>query len=253
MYLSCLTVILTSEAKLLQKRIEGDHTLKKTLILTLSVIFLLTGAMLWAQEEGHGRAADVIINEIKQNQSVESITQIDPDLVSPALLEELGDAVMALMIGDEQQHEWMDEMMGGEGSEQLASVHRWLAYDYLQNNGNLATWGPGMMGNRNFNWQDRDWNYGPGRMMGRRNLDWQNSSWNYDSNRMMGWSGLWWGWIVVTIVIIIVIVVVVVALFRPRRSSTKDSHDPLEILRRRYAEGNISREEYQQILKELKE
>jgi len=205
--------------------------MKKILILTLSVMFLIVGATLWAQEEGHGRAASVIIDEIKQNQGVASLSLIDADQVNPALLEELGDAVMGLMIGDERQHQWMDEMLGGEGSEQLASTHRWIGYNYLRNNGNLSTWGPHMMGNRNLNWPNRDW--------------------GYSSGGMMGWSGNWWGWIVIT-VIIIVIVVVLVALFLALQVKSKGSHDALDILRSRYAEGKISREEYQQISKELK-
>ncbi len=56
----------------------------------------------------------MIINEIRQNQGVGSITLIDPDLISPALLEKLGDVVMGFMIADEQQHEYMD---------------RWIAYN----------------------------------------------------------------------------------------------------------------------------
>jgi len=229
--------------------------LKRILIITLSVMFLLVGTTLWAQEDGHGRSADVIINEIKQDQSVESITLIDPDQVSPALLEELGDSVMGLMIADEQQHVWMDEMMGGEGSEQLASTHRWIAYNYLQNDGNLTTWGPGMMGpgmmgSRNLTTQDNGWGYGRGSMMGRSG-NWPNSGWDYGRGGMMGWSGSWWLWIVF-LVILVVIAGIVVALFRSRRSGTNGSHDALEILRSRYAEGKISREEYQQMMKELK-
>ena len=229
--------------------------MKKIIVLTLSVIFLIGGTTLWAQEDGHGRGVDVIINEIKQNQGVESITLIDPDQIRPTLLEELGDSVMGLMIADEARHEWMDEMMGGEGSEQLASNHRWVAYNYLQNDGNLGTWGPGMMGpgmrgswdqnwQNNDNWQNSGW--GSGMMGGRA------GGWGYGPGSMMGWSGNWWGWII-TIVIIVVIAVLVVALIRARRGGTHGSPDALEILRSRYAEGKISREEYQQMLKELKE
>ncbi|MGB4406369.1 MAG: SHOCT domain-containing protein [Sphaerochaeta sp.] len=222
--------------------------MKRILVLTLVVLFLIVGTTLWAQEEGHGRSADVIINEIKQTQGVGSITQIKSDQVSPALLEELGDAVMGLMIADEQQHEWMDEMMGGEGSEQLSSTHRWIAYNYLQNDGTLGTWGstmmgygmggPGMMGNWNLNRQG--------------NLNWPNSDWGYGPGSMMSWSGNWWGWIVIFI-LIVVIAVVIIALFRSRRGGSTSSSEALEILRRRYAEGKISKEEYLLMSKELKE
>jgi uncharacterized membrane protein len=197
-------------------------------------MFLIVGTTLWAQEEGHGRASSVIINEIKQNQNVESISQINPAKISPLLLEELGDAVMGLMIGDEQQHEWMDEMMGGEGSEQLASTHRWIAYNYLENNGNLGSWGPGMRGY--------------GMMNGSWNRNWQNTRWGYGPTNMMNWSGNLWNWIAIA-VIFIFIVIGVIALFQFRR---KSSNEALEILRRRYASGEISKEEYQKMYKELK-
>ena len=196
-------------------------------------MFLIVGTSLWAQEEGHDRVSNVIINEIKQQQNVESISQINTTKISPLLLEELGDAVMGLMISDEQQHEWMDEMMGGEGSEQLASTHRWIAYNYLENNGNLGSWGTGMRG---YGMMNSSWN-----------RNWQNTGWGYGPTNMMNWSGDWWNWIAI-IVILIIIVIGIIALFQFRQ---KSSHEPLEILRRRYASGEISKEEYQQMYKEL--
>lgn len=221
--------------------------MKKIMVLILSVMFLFIGTTLWAQEDGHGREVGVIINEIKQNQGVGTISLIDPDQISPALLEELGDAVMGLMITDEQQHEWMDQMMGGEGSDQLASTHRWIAYNYLQNDGNLSTWapgrggygfmGPGMMGGWNSNWSD-----GPYPSYNR---------WNYGPGNMMSWSGNWLnlGYIILVIVIGTVVAVV---LIRTNRRSSSHSSEALDILRGRYAEGKISREEYQQMEKDLK-
>jgi len=222
--------------------------MRKIRMIILSVMFLIMGTMLWAQEDGHDREAIVIINEIKQEQGVRTISQIDPDQLSPAVLEELGDAVMGLMIVDEEQHEWMDEMMGGAGSEQLAATHRWIAYNYLQNDGNLGTWGPGMR---------RYGGMGPG-MIGSWNRDWSNNfnssinRWGYGSDNMLGWSRNWWIWIVV-IPIILMSAVVAVVLFRFHRRGRDDSRDALEILRKRYAEGKISREEYQQMSKELRE
>jgi hypothetical protein len=78
---------------------------KRNISAVLCAVFFLAGTLLFSQEEGHGREVAVIINEIKQNQNVESITQIDPDLIRPGILEELGDSVMSLMIADEERHE----------------------------------------------------------------------------------------------------------------------------------------------------
>jgi len=214
--------------------------MKKILVITLSVMFLLMGTTLWADEDAHGRSVDVIIAELEQAQGVQSISQINPSLVSDAQLVELGDAVMGLSIGDDQRHEWMDQMMGGEGSERLASVHRQYAYNYLQNNGNISSWGAGMGG------------YG---MMGGWSRNWggnsYNNNWGYAPGSMRRWSGNW----VNGILFILVIAggaIVIVLLVRSRKKSNEGSENALGILRTRYAEGKISRAEYQEMLEDLK-
>ena len=81
--------------------------------LVAAALLLITGGAM-SQEVGHGRSIESIEEEIVRAQGVTSIDAVDPGAVSPSLLEELGDAIMAKMIDDEQQHEWMDEMMGGD-------------------------------------------------------------------------------------------------------------------------------------------
>ncbi len=95
--------------------------------------------------------------------------------------------------------------------------------------------GPGMKGSWN-----RNWSY---------SLNSPNNGWGYGPGNMMSWSGNWWSWIV----IIAISTDAAVVLFRPRRSGIDGSRDALEILRSGYAEGKISREEYRQMSKELKE
>ena len=214
-------------------------------------------ALLLAQAEEHGRRTDAILAEIMANQQVESISRIDPDRVATELLEELGDAVMGLMIADEEQHAVMDRMMGGEESEQLTSTHRWLGYRYLQNGGNLSGmgWGPGMMGygmmrgwaddQNGYRWNQGGW--GPG-MMGARG--WNNRGWGYDHFGMMNWRNPW-VWIP-GILLLVLIVVGIVAITRRKGSGGKSADTPLEILRARYARGEISREEFSRIRDELK-
>lgn len=209
--------------------------MKKIVVITLSVMFLLLGTTLWADENEHGRSVNVIIDELKQAQGVQTISQIDPSLVSQAQLEELGDAVMGLSIGNDQRHEWMDQMMGGDGSERLASVHRQYAYNYLQSNGNNSSWGGGMGGF--------------GMMRG-----WGDSSYNnagYTSRSMMGWSS---GWVNGILLILIAAggTIVIVFLVRSRKDRHDESGNALGILRTRYAEGKITREEYQEMLKDIK-
>ncbi|KKK96461.1 hypothetical protein LCGC14_2662540 [marine sediment metagenome] len=51
---------------------------------------------------------------------------------------------MSDMIPNPKQHEWMDEMMGGEGSENLSAMHRLMGYRYLSDDGGFI--GSMMMG-----------------------------------------------------------------------------------------------------------
>jgi uncharacterized membrane protein len=203
---------------------------KKITSITITIFLLFGLVTLWAQEDEHGRSANAIVDEIKRGQNVETIAEIDPDSVDTKTLEELGDAVMALMIADEAQHEWMDEMMGGEGSEQLDSTHRWMGYQYLQNNGNLGGFGPGMMSG----WGYGGGTWGPGMMSG----------W-YGPARM-GSQFVAWIWIAGFLLISVAIVLVIVLKQRRRRIENSPVN-ALEILRARYAKGEISREEFQKI------
>jgi len=208
-----------------------------------------------AQEDAHGRDVEEILQQIIQVQGVERVGQIDANAVDRDLLEELGDGVMGLMIADDERHEWMDRMMGGEGSAELASTHAWLGYNYLQNDGNLASFGPGMMG---FGMM------GPGMMGG----------WNWGADRNGPWSetwgdrGSWYGgtpfsrqagtylWII-GLLVLVLIVAIIVALVRTRTprhgsQSGKSGESAVAILQARYARGELSQEEYRQIKKELR-
>ena len=200
----------------------------------VAAVLLLIAAGAVSQEAGHGRSIESIVEEIVRAQGVSSIDAVDPDAVSPSLLEELGDSVMDEMIDDEQQHEWIDEMMGGEGSAQLAAMHRWIGYNYIESDGELLdeNWGPGMMG---FGVM------GPGMMSSR---GW-NAGWGHGS-MMRWWSP--WSWII-AIVVISLVVLVIVLLVRRRGSG---SRDPMDILKRRYANGEISREEFERIRDDLR-
>jgi uncharacterized membrane protein len=75
--------------------------------------------------EAHGRSIDAVLAEIRREQNIEKNESINPDIVGDGLLEHLGEAVMRYMVPNPRQHEWMDEMMGGEGSENLAAMY-WL-------------------------------------------------------------------------------------------------------------------------------
>lgn len=163
------------------------------------------------------KSIEAVMSEIRTEQGVVSNDQINPDSVSQAKLEELGDSVMEAMIGNSEIHEQMDERMGGEGSASLTAMHVRMGYNYL------ADYPYGMMGpgNPNSNW---------GRMMG-----------NY------GWAGM----IVMGLFLILLIVTLIVLFKRlAEKPLDKSAGTPLDVLNRRYALGEITSEEYEK-MKEL--
>jgi hypothetical protein len=98
----------------------------------LSMFF--TGAVIKADAidgENHGKPLEVVLQEIREKQGLSPNEPINPRKVSNEDLEELGEAVMSVMFPDPRQHEIMDNMMGGEGSRQLARMHRRMGYNYL--------------------------------------------------------------------------------------------------------------------------
>ncbi len=138
-------------------------TIKKTTLITLSVLLfslLIPTALLFADSNGtdeHGKPLDVVLQEIREKQGLGPDEAIDMRTVSEKDLEELGESVMSVMHPDPKQHEFMDNMMGGEGSESLAAMHRRMGYNYLAGeegydggmmgcDGRGGMMGPGMMG-----------------------------------------------------------------------------------------------------------
>ncbi len=121
----------------------------------LAIAFLTVGASFAVAqaEDPDGPGVQEVLKEIRDAQGLGPQQSIDPDAVSPELLGKLGEAVMSLMVPDPRQHELMDRMMGGEGSESLASMHQLMGYRYLSGyapyggmGGTMGGFGPGMMG-----------------------------------------------------------------------------------------------------------
>jgi len=168
-------------------------------------------------------SVELILREIKTDQNVEETDKIDPDRVSDVRLIELGEALMELMVPNERQHELMDEMMGGEGSESLDAMHRSMGYHYLSGGGE-ASWrsGWGMMG--------------PGMMN-----NWQGN--------MLSASPL--VWIIVVILAVAAVVLALLLSVRKHQGTGRSREGAREILQQRYAGGEISRDEYLQILNDL--
>lgn len=169
-------------------------------VVIISVVLLSVAFIAWSltdsNSDGHSATPEQVITEIRNKMGLSEEDTVDPDAVPEQQLERLGDAVMSEVHPNERAHQWMDGMMGGEGSESLASAHRWMGYRYLTD-GSVYGYRGGRMGMM-----------GPG-MMGR------------------GWG------------------------FNGSDARSIPYNSPEEVLKQRYARGEISREEYLQAIEDL--
>lgn len=109
------------------------------------------------------------LQDIYSSQNISNRAEVECAKVTDGQFEKLGDAYMEIMVPNENQHEAMDSMMGGEGSISLRQAHInmgrsylgcWSNYDsgpvYMPMMGNMMGgtgsyaggygWGPGMYG-----------------------------------------------------------------------------------------------------------
>src|SRR3989344_1756471 len=184
---------------------------KKILIL---VIFLLNIAIVLAQGSHN--------NGIEEGKKlVES--KINCDKLSNEQLESIGDYYMEQMHPGEA-HEIMDNMMGGEGSESLKQVHINMARR-LYCNDNVYI-GYGMMGSG-----------GMMNMMGSYPA-------NYDYSNYGYWNIFW----TLLFVAAIFLIVWIIHRFRMKKTSPET---PLNILKKRFAKGEITKKDFEERKKDL--
>ncbi|MBN1797061.1 MAG: SHOCT domain-containing protein [Spirochaetales bacterium] len=217
--------------------------MKKTLcnMFALSMFIMFVAMPLAAHDGETDKSIEDLMASIREEQGVSENQAIDPDKVNEDLLEELGDAVMSLNHPDEREHEWMDEMMGGEDSESLRAMHRAMGYRYLKSGDRYGTpfRRPGMRG-PGF--------YGPGMMRG-----WGRPMMNYNGDHphwgRMGrgpFAFMPWGGVVFWIVVIILfggVITGVVIIIKKQKSTP----GPLDILKVRLAKGEITSQEFEKL------
>jgi len=197
------------------------------------VFFIISIALMSFSDEMQLSSIDSILVEIRKEQGLNVNAKINPDKVSEKNLEELGDSVMEAMIGNHAEHERMDQMMGGDGSPALKAMHSSLAYRYLS--GVPIEWmGYGGMMNGN--------NRGGIPMMSNNGFG------------MMNWG--WGGWIIGIIVFVIILIGIGLIIFfilkNYKGHHTGTSYDaPIDILKKRYANGEITKDEFEKMKKDL--
>lgn len=214
------------------------------LMVSLLTVFGLT-SLVFAEEMAL-KSPDVILSEIMVEQGIKDATQIDPGKVSQDKLEALGDSVMEKMIGNTAMHEQMDVRLGGDGSESLKAFHINLGINYLTDypNGMINLMSGGMM-TANDSSDDSAWN-GNG---SRDNLD-SNSGWNgYGMMNSVVLAGVAMGFFVIFLIIIIGIIIFAVTRSKKTPAGLDKS---LEILGMRYANGEITKEEFENMTKNIK-
>ena len=157
--------------------------------------------------------------------------------LNDAQLEAIGEYYMEQMHPGEA-HELMDSLMGGESSESLRQMHIYMAKrlycgeygnNYGMMGGNMMSGNNGLMPMM-----------AGGNMMGYAN--------NFG---MMGYGGLWslWGllWMAVWIGILALIVWAIYKLI----SQGAKGENSIEIIKKRYAKGEITKKEFEEIKREI--
>lgn len=211
--------------------------MRKLLGLGIIMVFVLSSVFSVYADDMVMKSVDTILTEIQQEQGVQSPEQIDANKVSQAKLEELGDSVMEAMIGNTARHDQMDIKLGGDGSASLKTFHTKLGYNYLVGypNGMMTLMTTGTLGSTGEKGNSDNWSG----MMGNN---------NYNGNiGMMGYLG-WGGMLMGAIVLILLIIAIVIAVKAFNKKPTSLLGDsPSDILKKRYANGEIDKEEYERV------
>jgi uncharacterized membrane protein len=226
------------------KRLNEKGDPMRKILIMLALIMLLTGYQTVSGAEAgkggdKGLSIDQALQEIMTAQGIKDMKSVDCSKVTDKQLEALGDAVMDVMHPDSSEHEFMDRMMGGQGSQNLAYMHRIMGARYLgcyNGDGSFGMMSP-FLGGRGYgnggDYYNRGWFHMP--MM-----------YGYGSYGMMGPYGGIFMWLLFLIVLGVV-VYFVVRLLKPAGTS----ESPLDILKKRYAGGEITKDEYEQKKKDL--
>ncbi|MEW6748950.1 MAG: SHOCT domain-containing protein [Candidatus Micrarchaeota archaeon] len=166
-------------------------------------------------------------------------SNVSCDKLDDTQLELIGDYYMEQMHPGEA-HETMDRMMGGEGSASLKQAHIQMALVlYCGETNTTPTYG-GMMGMMPF--------------MSRSGLGGGMMGYPYGGMMGDGVMGYYsWGWIVGLVFWVLVFVAIVLLIYWLYRSirGGAPARSALEILKQRYARGEITKKQFEEMRKDL--
>ncbi|KKT16232.1 MAG: hypothetical protein UV98_C0035G0012 [Parcubacteria group bacterium GW2011_GWB1_43_6] len=208
--------------------------MRKIIFISIFITAVVFPAFILANGN-HSLSLEDVLAEIVGVQGVTEATSINCQEVTDEQFEELGEAVMSTIHPDEQQHELMDQMMGGEGSENLRTMHLAMGENYL----GCGAGGMNMMS-----------------MMGNWSGYSSNNLFNNMMYNMMGNVGVWgWsGWIFMIlfwVLIIVGIIALIKWLIGQNIEGGGKEKSVLSILKERYAKGEINKEEFEEKKKDL--
>ena len=223
---------------------------RKTMILVAAM--MLVASVMFAgpvSAQDEGKSLKDVVAEIRKSQNLQEDQPIDCSLVTDKQYEEVGEAWMDLMVPNAQRHQMMDRMMGGEGSESLANAHRAMGARYLGcYDGDwpgpvmgfgLGGYGMGSYGMGGYGMGG----YGQGGMM-------HGYGYNRGYNNGGWWWGGWWWWIIV-IIVIGGVIWLIAASSGGAKERARHGTAAMEILKNRYARGEISKEEFEKMKRDI--
>ncbi len=211
---------------------------KKFAVVLLMVSLTCTINVSFAQDT-KSKSPETILSEIRQSQSLKDGGTIDVSKVSDSQLIDLGKAVMPTLFPSQIDYEAFLKRAGGDNSPRLQNKLRMIGYRYLYG---LPVKGMvwGMMG-RGFNVNPHYYNIRKSFMMG-----------NYGPGLSFGHGfGLFMigHWITGLVILILFILLILFAIRGFK--SVRLSETPIEILRKRYARGEITKDEFERMKKDL--
>lgn len=202
-------------------------------IISILIFLLLLPAIVFA-DEGHDMSLSGVVEEIMLVQGVNSQDKVDCEKVSDEQFEELGEAVMGAMHPDPEEHEAMDQMMGGEGSDSLLAMHIAMGQRYLGCNSTGSGMMGGMMGLT-------------GMAEGKTSLGSMTKGGDSMMGSMIGSFGAGlFGWVFMVLfwLLVVVGIVALIKLLTGQSRNGGNNQSALNILKERYARGEIDKKEF---------